>query len=82
MGWLDSLIGGLAKGAGESIGKALGKATDYIQGRSERRRNDIDTLKRKIDDLEKQPSTSVNVKLMSGYLKRLRELEENAANAA
>ena len=82
MGWLDSLIGGLAKGAGESIGKFLGKGADYIQGRSERRRNDIDTLKRKIDELEKQPSTPVNVKLMAGYLKRLRELEENAANAA
>ena len=63
-----------------SWGRVFGKIADYIQGRDERRRNELDKLKRKYEELRKKQQTQKNTHLMSAVLKRIGVLESQNRN--
>ena len=53
----------------------LGKISEYIQGREERRRNQLDALRKEYDKLRKEPQTVRNTHRMLVILKRIGVLE-------
>jgi hypothetical protein len=65
----------------DAIGAVITKATDYIQGRSERRRNEISKIKREMDEISKKDPTAYLSERYAKLSKRLRVLQENASNS-
>ena len=63
------------------VGKAIEKITEWIPSPEQKRRRDIAIFKRKIDELQKQPATTVNLRLMDHYSKRVSELEKAAVDS-
>lgn len=61
-------------------GSLFGKIADYFQGRNERRRNQLDSLRKKYEKLLKQPQTPRNTKRMSDVLRRIGVLESQNKN--
>ena len=61
-------------------GQLLGKISEYVQGRNERRRNKLDKLKRKYEELRKSKQSPKNTRLMSAILKRIGVLESQDKN--
>lgn len=61
-------------------GQAIGKIADYIQGRDERRRNQLDSLRREYEKLLKEPQNDKTSKRMSAIMARMRVLEAQAKN--
>jgi hypothetical protein len=65
------------------IGKVLEKITDHIQGRSERRRNEIDKLESERKAIiQNDPCTVKSAQRIAWINDRLRILRKNAENAA
>lgn len=64
-------------------GKAIDKISDYIQGRSERRRNSIASLKREQDAIKrKKNKTSGDIKRLDVIADQLGKLYEQGINQA
>ncbi len=61
--------------------KILGKISEWVPSRKEYRRNKIEDLERKIDELQKQDSTPVTRKLYVKYANKLSELKKQAKNS-
>jgi len=56
-------------------GQFLGKISNYVQGREERRRNQLDSLRKEYEKLLKQPQNDKNTRRMERTLKRISVLE-------
>jgi hypothetical protein len=64
-------------------GEAAGKASDYVQGRAERRRNNIKSLEREQDELkDKKNKTSADKKRLVVIARELGKLYDQGANQA
>ena len=64
-------------------GKAVGKASDYVQGRAERRRNDILKLEKEQDALKRKKDKSrADTNRLDAIATRLGELYHQGANQA
>lgn len=67
----------------DGLGTAAGKASDYVQGRAERRRNDIAKLEKEQDVLKlKKNKTVADKKRLDAIASRLGELYHQGANQA
>jgi len=65
----------------EGIATLIGKLADYIPGRKESLRNQIDKTKRKMDEIQKRkPFRNRDALEYAKYSKRLRDLERKATN--
>ena len=62
-------------------GQVFGKVADYVQGRSERRRNKIEDLQRKIIDELHKPETSRSVANLELWAKQLRDEQNHSKNS-
>ena len=61
-------------------GNFFGKIADYIQGRDERRRNEIEKLEKEYEVLRKKDNTPANVRRMDAVFSRLRVLYTQGKN--
>jgi predicted nuclease with TOPRIM domain len=64
----------------DGIGALLSKATDYFQGREERRRNEIESIQKEMSKLQEQPATVNSTARYAKLSARLRQLLDNAKN--
>ena len=62
-------------------GQLFGKISDYVQGRSERRRNDISKIEGQMDEITQKPiKTPSDIDKYAKLSRRLSELQKQAKN--
>lgn len=61
-------------------GNVLGKLFDYVQGREERRRNQLDALKKERDEILRKPQDDKSTRRLERILKRISLLERYDKN--
>lgn len=66
----------------EGIGAVLSKAMGYVQGRSERRRNEIQAIEKELKELSRKPCSLVSTRRYEYLSARLSILHKQAASAA
>ena len=59
-----------------SWGQFLGKISEYIQGRDERRRNELDKLYKQKKEIESETQTTANTVRLERILDRIGVLEK------
>ena len=64
-----------------SILKVLGKISEWIPSRDEYRRNKIEKLQRKMDELQEKDYTARNLVLYSKYSEQLQKLRKKLKNS-
>lgn len=80
MAWYNDLISGFTTGIGGSIAKVVGKFVDWIPGRDESIRNQINKLERERDDLENKPKGKDFAKRYEYVINKLHVLKERLEN--
>lgn len=80
MGLIGKFFEGFTKGSGEAVAKAAGKLIDWIPGKKEKIRNDIEKYEGEQEQLKKLPATPANVNRMDYVAGKLRELYGKAKN--
>ena len=61
-------------------GQVFGKIADYIQGRDERRRNELEKLERERDEILKKPQSDRDTLRLTALIARIRVLEAQSKN--
>jgi hypothetical protein len=65
----------------EGIGTLIGKIADFIPGRKEKMRNDIESCKKRLAEIQgRSPFTTADWREYERVAKRLSELQDRAKN--